>query len=138
MLQSILSKRHVKKALQLGSATVEKLSDNEVGWTAAGRRRGSVEVAAAIRAELNTDIDRELLARMRDLTHQRMIRRPGTADEEAPDYQSRADKVENFTQRASAGRDTSPSRTSVAWVVATLAILGFLTAMLIMGIAISV
>jgi hypothetical protein len=41
-----------EKALQLGSATVEKLSDNEVGWTAAGRRRGSVEVAAAIRAEL--------------------------------------------------------------------------------------
>ncbi len=87
---------------------------------------------------LNTDIDRELLARMRDPTHQRMIRQPGTADEEAPDSPALAEKVENFTQRASARRGTRPSRTSVAWVVATLALLGFFTAMLIAGTAISV
>ncbi len=126
-----------EKALQLGSAAVEKLN-NGVGWAAVHRSLGSDEVPKVIGAELNADIDRDLLARMRDLTRKRMTLQPAITDEEVADYQALAENFENFRQRPRQGTRESSPRGSVAWPVATLAILVFLTAMLILGIAISV
>jgi hypothetical protein len=135
-----LPERTAEKALQLGSGPLEKLNYEVAGWPAADRRLGSDEVPGVIRAELNADIDRDLLARMRDLTPKGMTLQPAITEEEVDDYPALMENVENFTHRVSARRGTleSPSRTSVAWVVASLAILGFLTAMLIVAIAISV
>ena len=131
---------NAEKALQLGWAPVEKLNNEVVGWRPADRRLGCDEVPAEIRAGLNFDTDRYLLARMRDLTRKRMILQPGITDGEVADCPALAENFENLAQWVSARPETleSPSRTSVAWLVATLAILGFLTAMLIVGIAISV
>ena len=98
------------------------------------------EIPAIIRAELNTDIDRDLLTRMRHLARNKRLRQPVVTEEEMEDYLALAENFENYAQWVSARRGTlkRPSRTTVAWVVATSAILGFLTAMLIVGIAIAV
>jgi hypothetical protein len=64
----------------------------------------------------------------------------GIADAQVADHPVPITNCENHAQRTSARRTTHDSRTrkSVGWVVATLAILGLLTAMLMAGIAISV
>jgi hypothetical protein len=64
----------------------------------------------------------------------------GIADVQVADHPVLIRNFENRAQSMSAHRTTHHSRTgrSVAWVVATLAILGLLTAMLMAGIAISV
>ena len=88
---------------------------------------------AVIRAELNADIDRDMLAKMRDLARKRRMLQPDIAEEEMVDYLALAEHFENSTQWISARRATlkRPLRTTVAWVVAISATLGFLTAMLI-------
>jgi hypothetical protein len=99
------------------------------------------EIPAVIRAELNADMDRELLARMRHLARKKRILQPDITDEEMSDYLAPAENYQNFPQWLSARRCStleSPLRTGVAWVAATLAIVGFLTAMLIVAIAIAV
>jgi hypothetical protein len=104
------------------------------------RRPLSDEIPAVIRAELNADVDRDMLARMRDLARKRRMLQPDIAEEEMADYLALAENFENSTQWISARRGTlkRPLRTTVAWVVAISATLGFLTAMLIVGIAIAV
>ena len=64
----------------------------------------------------------------------------GIADVQVADHPVLITSFENRAQPMSVRRTTHHSRTgrSVAWVVATLAILGLLTAMLMAGIAISV
>jgi len=91
-------------------------------------------------AGLDPDIDRTLLVRLRDLTCKRMPPQSVVTDVEVANGQAVAEKVESFTHKATARRGAleSSSRSAVAWVVATLAIVGFLTAMLMLGIAISV
>ena len=89
------------------------------------------------------DIDRELLARIRDLTVDRITLQPGIRDRNLADYPALGGNFESRTQVASTGRVPSRRResaslASLAWVMATLAILGLLTAMLIVGIAVSV
>jgi hypothetical protein len=98
------------------------------------------EIPAVIRAELNADVDRDMLARMRDLARKRRMLQPDIAEEEMADYLALAENFESFTQWISARRGAlkRPLRTTVAWVAAISAILGFLTAMLIVGIAIAV
>jgi hypothetical protein len=98
------------------------------------------EIPAIIRAELNADIDRDVLARMRYLARQKRVLQPYITDEEMADYLALAENYPNFGQWLSARRGTieSPLRASAPWVVATLAIVVILTAMLIVGIAIAV
>lgn len=100
----------------------------------------SDEIPALIRAELNADIDRDLLSRMRYLARQRRMLRPDITDEEMADYLALAEDFPNFAQWLSARRSAieGPVRASARWVVATFAIVGLLTAMLIVGIAITV
>jgi len=98
------------------------------------------EIPAVIRAELNADIDRDVLARMRDLARRKRILRPATTDEEMADYLALAENFQNFAQWQKARRRESESSptASAAWIVATVAIVGLLTAMLAVGIAIAV
>jgi hypothetical protein len=98
------------------------------------------EIPALIRAELNADIDRDVLARMRHLARQRRTLWPDITDEEMADYLALAENFPNFARWLSARRGTleSPFGASTPWLVAALAIVGFLTAMLIVGIAITV
>jgi hypothetical protein len=104
------------------------------------RRSVSDEIPAIIRAELNADIDRDLMARMGHLARKRRLRQPVITEEEMADYLALAENFENHAQWVSARRGTlkRPLRATVAWVVATSAILGLLTAMLIVGISIAV
>jgi hypothetical protein len=98
------------------------------------------EIPALVRADLNADIDRDVLARMRHLARQRRTLRPDITDEEMADYLALAENFPNFARWLGARRGTleSPLRASPPWIVVTLAIVGFLTAMLIVGIAITV
>jgi hypothetical protein len=100
----------------------------------------SDEIPAVIRAELNADLDRDLLARMRYLARKRRMRRPEISDEEMADYLALAENFQNFEQWLSARRGTleTPLRTSPAWMAATGVIFGFLAVMLVVAIAIAV
>ncbi len=119
------------------SALPQNLSKHVGGSTAADRREESVEAAAA---GLHANIDLDLLPRMYNVTRQRKIRVPGAADEEAIDHPALTKNFENIAphMRVRGFRFERPARSSAAWLVAILVILGVLTAMLIMGIAISV
>jgi hypothetical protein len=98
------------------------------------------EIPAVIRNELNADMDRDLLARMRHLARKKRMQRPDISDDEMADYLALAEDFQNFTQWLSARRSTlqSPVRATVGWVTATMVIFGVLTAMLIVAIAITV
>ena len=99
------------------------------------------EIPAVIRAELNTDRDRDLLVRMRHLARKKRMRQPDITDEQMADYLALAENCENFDQWLKFRRGaviSAPSRGAVAWVLGTLAIIGVLTAGLIAAIAISV
>jgi len=108
------------------------------------RRSVSEEIPAIIRAELNADIDRDLMTRMGHLARKRRLRQPVITEEEMADYLALAENFENHAQWVSARRGARrgtlkrPLRATMAWVVATSAILGLLTAMLIVGISIAV
>jgi hypothetical protein len=75
------------------------------------------------------------MARMGHLARKRRLRQPVITEEEMADYLALAENFENHAQWVSARRGTlkRPLRATVAWVVATSAILGLLTAMLIVG-----
>jgi hypothetical protein len=97
-------------------------------------------IPAVMRTELNADMDRDMLARMRDLARKKRMRRPDISDDEMADYLALAENFQNLAQWMSARRSTlqSPFRASVGWVTATAIILGLLTTMLIAAIAITV
>jgi hypothetical protein len=100
----------------------------------------SDEIPFVIRTELNADSDRDLLTRMRHLARKRRMLQPEITDEELADYLALAENFQNFAHWLSARRGSNKRAVpaSAAWVAATLAILGVLTAMLIVGIAITV
>jgi hypothetical protein len=100
------------------------------------RTDGSLRSRQFSRAGFNAVLRRDPLATMRALTHKSMPLRPRTADEEAADFPAVTNDFKNPAQQPRAHR-SAPMHT-VAWVVATLTILGVLTAMLMMGIAVSV
>jgi hypothetical protein len=125
-------------ALQEGRALVERLNRHALGGTAADRRLRSHEVPPLIRTDHNTEIERELLASIHDSKRKRRLWQLPATDEARNPALTQA--FGSLAQRLRARRFTlqRPTRTSVAWVVVILAIVCVLTAMLIMGIAISV
>jgi hypothetical protein len=100
----------------------------------------SDEIPALIRAELNADRDRDVLARVRYLARKKRMLEPEITDEEMADYLALAENFQNFAQWLSARRGglERPLRARTAWAMATFTILGVLTAMMIMAIAIAV
>ncbi len=98
------------------------------------------EIPAVIRTELDADMDRDVLARMRDLARKKRMLRPDISDDEMADYLALAENFQNLGQWMSPRRSTlqSPVRATVGWVTATTIIVGLLTAMLIAAIAITV
>ena len=100
----------------------------------------SDEIPEVIRTELNAEMDRDLLARMRYLARKKRIARPDITDDEMADYLALAENFENFAQWISARRLTlqSPVRANAGWMTATMIIVGLLTAMLIVAIGITV
>lgn len=101
----------------------------------------SDEIPPAIRAELNAQLDRDVLARMRYLARKKRMLEPEITNEEMADYLALAENFQNFAQwlNARRGELKRSVRARTAWaMVATLAIVGVLTAMMIMAIAIAV
>jgi hypothetical protein len=98
------------------------------------------QIPEIIRAELNADTDRELLVRMGDLAHRKRILRPDITDVELADYLALAENFPNFEQWINARRMTlqGQARAGAGWITATAVILGLLTVMLIMAIAVTV
>jgi hypothetical protein len=106
-----------------------------------GRQRtgGSLRFRRFSRAGFNADLGRDPLATMRALTHKRTLLHPRTVDEETADYPALTKDFKNPAQEPRAHRFALEGPThTLGWVVATLTILGVLTAMLMMGIAVSV
>lgn len=104
-------------------------------------KRVSDELPAVIRAELNSDSDRDVLVRMRHLARKKRMRQPDVTDEQMADYLALAENCGNLEEWLNFRRSVAeerPSRSVVAWVLGTLAIVGILTAGLIAAIAISV
>ena len=128
-----------KKSQGLVRATVEKLIDALESWPALDGLLVSDEIPVAIPPKLIADIDGDLLPTRCDPPRKRMTLQPDITDEEMAEYLASA-KNENCEQWLSAHRDTleNPVRIIAVWMLATLALLGFLTVMLIVGIAISV
>jgi hypothetical protein len=125
-------------ALQQGSVLVERLNRDALERMAADRRPRSHEAPPVVRADHNTDIDRELLASIHDSKPKRRLCQPPATDEARNPALTQA--FGSLAQRLRARRFTlqKRARSSVAWVVVILAIVCVLTAMLMMGIAISV
>ncbi len=99
------------------------------------------ELPAKIRAELNADSDRDVIDRMRHLARKKRMRQPDITEEQLADYLALAENCENFEQWLKFRRGAAEpgrSRSALAWMLGTLAILGVLTAGLIAAIAISV
>ncbi len=99
------------------------------------------ELPAKIRAELNADSDRDVIDRMRHLARKKRMRQPDITEEQMADYLALAENCENFEQWLKFRRgaaEPGPSRSALAWILGTLAILGVLTAGLIAAIAVSV
>ena len=112
---------------------------NYFAGLAVNSRTVSDDIPAAIRAELNAETDREVLERMRYLAQKKRMRQPDITDEQMADYLALAENYTNFAQWRSARHQPKPAaRKNLAWAFATLAILGILTATLIVTIAILV
>ncbi len=124
-------------ALQEGCARVEGLNRDALGRRAAERRLRSRAVSPLIRKD-HTHIDRRLLASIHHSRRKRALWHPPAADETRNPPLTQA--FGSLAQRLRARRFTlqTPAHTSVAWVMAILAIVCALTAMLIIEIAISV
>jgi hypothetical protein len=129
-----------EKTLPRGIAPFEELNDELVGWPEVDIRLGSDDVPAVTRAKFNPSTGEDLPAKTRDWTRKRMKLQPGVSEYEMVDYAALAENSQTLPTEASTRRATveSPTHGSVAWVLAILAIIGFLTAMLMVGIAISV
>jgi hypothetical protein len=104
------------------------------------RARAYDQIPEIIRVELNADTDRDVLVRMGDLASRKRMLRPDITDDEMADYLALAENFPNFEQWIGARRTApqGPVRARAAWVTATAVILGLLTVMLIMAIAITV
>ena len=98
------------------------------------------EIPSVILAELNADMDRDMLTRMRYLARKKRTLRPDISNDEMADYLALAENFQNLAQWMDARRSTlqSPVRATVGWLRATAIILGLLTTMLIAAIAITV
>lgn len=120
-------------------ALAERLVFGEQG---ADLNKGPYEdVPAVIRAELNADSDRDVLVRMQHLARKKRMFRPNVTDREMADYLALAENCENFEQWLKFRREAvnpGPSRSTIAWVLGTAALVVLLTTGLIAAIAVSV
>jgi hypothetical protein len=100
----------------------------------------SDEIPPLIRKELNADMNRDLPARMRGLARKKRTLRREITEDEMADYLRLPENFQNLPEWLSERRSAlqAPVRATVAWLTATVIILGFLTAMLIVAIAIAV
>jgi hypothetical protein len=99
------------------------------------------DVPAIIRVELNADRDRDILVRIQHLARKKRAQQPEITDEQMADYLALAENSENFEQWLQSRREAAafgPSRSTIAWVLGTLAIVALLTTGLITAIAVSV
>jgi hypothetical protein len=99
------------------------------------------DIPALMRAELNADSDRDVLVRMQHLARKKLALRPDITEEELADYLALAENCENFEQWMKLRRGTEvagPSRSTIAWVLGTMAIVALLTTGLIAAIAVTV
>jgi hypothetical protein len=105
---------------------------NALGYEALG-----FEIPPVMRAELNADRDRDLLARMRYLASKKRMLEPDITDEEMADYLALAEDFPNFDRWLSArrGADDLALPAKAPWVAATAVIVGFLAALLLAAIA---
>jgi hypothetical protein len=98
------------------------------------------EIPAAIRTELNAYMDRDIIVRMRYLARKKRMLGPDITDDEMADYLALAEGFQNFPQWMSTRRSKlqTPLRAATGWATAIAIILGLLTAMLMVAIAITV
>jgi len=104
------------------------------------RPYASHEIPAVIRTKLNAEMDRDLLARMRGLARKKQMLQPDITVDDMANYLVLTQNFQDLPKPLSARRSglQSANRATVAWVTATVIITGFLTAMLIVAIAIAV
>jgi hypothetical protein len=98
------------------------------------------DIPEIVRAELNADTDREVVARMRHLARKKRMRQPNITDEEMADYLALAENRKNFKEWLKLRQgEAAPVASSGAltWLVGVLAVVGLLTAGLITAIAVS-
>jgi hypothetical protein len=125
-----------EKAPGLLRATVEKLIDLLAGWRALDRLLVFDEMPVVIPPQLKADFDGALPPGTCDQVSKKILLQRDVAEPETADHPASA-KGENFEQWVSSHPDAT-LRIITAWLLAVLAVLGFLTLMLIVGIAISV
>lgn len=92
-------------------------------------------IPRVIEGDLNPDIERDMLARMSDPARKRSMLRPNITEKEMAEYVALAEEFEDFTHWISG---SGSSHTNMPWIAAISVIVGFLTAMLIVAIAITV
>jgi hypothetical protein len=133
----VASKRTPKRALPPSSAMPENLNNYVMGRTAGDGQQNPFRGAVA---DLDAEIDLDLLAWMQHLTRQKTVRMPGAAEKEAAGCPAPTKNLRNIAPRVRVRRSGfgRPMWSSTAWVIAILAVLAFLTLMLMMGIAVSV
>jgi hypothetical protein len=112
---------------------------NSAAWIA-GEPRISDDIPAVIQSELNREMDRDTMERMRYLARKKRMLRPDITDDEMADYLALAENFQNFEDWISARRSTTQASVyPVNGFLAVIAVIfGLLTAMLIAAIAISV
>jgi hypothetical protein len=125
--------------LQLGTASVERLSPEAVAGTATAIRPKTLEVATVIRPALSDDRAPDFIAGS-GIKPNRTTPQSAAKRRQVCDHPPLAKNPENLAQRMRARRFRAKAfpHQPVAWLVATLAIIGVLAAMLMVGIAISV
>ena len=99
------------------------------------------DIPAVIRAQLNTDSDRDVLVRMEQLARRQKMLRPDITDEQMADYLALAENCGNFDQWLKlrhAAEASGQARSTLAWLLGTLCIVVLLTTGLIIAIALSV
>ncbi len=126
-----------ERSLSSRSTPPEKLNKGVSGWPAVQRQLGSDEFTAVTRAERKRCTYHGLPLKTRSSTRKRTTLNPSAVDEDgAVDSPPSVDISPLFLM--SPYPITVATHGSIGWAVATLAIIVFLTAMLMVAIAISV
>lgn len=112
---------------------------SSVAWIADGFKMDD-DIPAVIQIELDGDMDRDTIVRMRYLARKKRLSRPDITDDEMADYLALAENSRNFEQWISTRRSQPKAavRPIYKFLAVTAVILGLLTAMLVMAIAITV
>jgi hypothetical protein len=106
----------------------------------AGEPKINDDIPAVIQTELNGDLDRDTMLRMRYLVRKKRMSRPDITDDEMADHLALAENFQNFEHWISARRSSpqASGRLNNGFLAVTAVIFGLLTAILIVAIAITV